>query len=153
MPWISSSTAWSNYPIFLLDRATLKFEQAKVMNVQPNYQSVNMNRIEVNVTIQNKEGKQNTYAVADSEQSAYAGNLFISTSKDCIINEVNALKNASEEVLSKVEEHKQTVEKCKELLAELDTTFRDQQKTNERLNQMECKLDEIFKFVKSQKQE
>lgn len=142
-----------NYPIFLLDRATLKFEQAKVMNVQPNYQSVNMNRIEVNVTIQNKEGKQNTYAVADSEQSAYAGNLFISTSKDCIINEVNALKNASEEVLSKVEEHKQTVEKCKELLAELDTTFRDQQRTNERLNQMESKLDEIFKFVKSQKQE
>lgn len=143
----------SNYPIFLLDRATLKFEQAKVMNVQPNYQSVNMNRIEVNVTIQNKEGKQNTYAVADSEQSAYAGNLFISTSKDCIINEVNALKNASEEVLSKVEEHKQTVEKCKELLAELDTTFRDQQKTNARLDQMENKLDEIFKFVKSQKQE
>ena len=142
-----------NYPIFLLDRATLKFEQAKVMNVQPNYQSVNMNRIEVNVTIQNKEGKQNTYAVADSEQSAYAGNLFISTSKDCIINEVNALKNASEEVLSKVEEHKQTVEKCKELLAELDTTFRDQQKTNKRLDQMENKLDEIFKFVKSQKQE
>lgn len=142
-----------NYPIFLLDRATLKFEQAKVMNVQPNYQSVNMNRIEVNVTIQNKEGKQNTYAVADSEQSAYAGNLFISTSKDCIINEVNALKNASEEVLSKVEEHKQTVEKCKELLAKLDTTFRDQQKTNERLDQMENKLDEIFKFVKSQKQE
>ena len=142
-----------NYPIFLLDRATLKFEQAKVMNVQPNYQSVNMNRIEVNVTIQNKEGKQNTYAVADSEQSAYAGNLFISTSKDCIINEVNALKNASEEVLSKVDEHKQTVEKCKELLAELDTTFRDQQKTNQRLDQMENKLDEIFKFVKSQKQE
>lgn len=142
----------SNYPIFLLDRATLSFEQAKVMNVQPNYQSVNMNRIEVNVTIQTKEGKQNTYAVADSEQSAYAGNLFISTSKDCIINEVNALKNASEEVLSKVDEHKQTVEKCKELLAELDTSFRDQQKTNERLDQMESKLDEIFKFVKSQKQ-
>lgn len=141
----------SNYPIFLLDRATLSFEQAKVMNVQPNYQSVNMNRIEVNVTIQTKEGKQNTYAVADSEQSAYAGNLFISTSKDCIINEVNALKNASEEVLSKVEEHKKTVEKCKELLAELDTSFRDQQKTNERLDQMESKLDEIFKFVKSQK--
>ena len=142
----------SNYPIFLLDRATLSFEQARVMNVQPNYQSVNMNRIEVNVTIQNKEGKQNTYAVADSEQSAYAGNLFISTSKDSIINEVNALKNASEEVLSKVEEHKQTVEKCKNLLAELDTSFRDQQRTNQRLDQMENKLDEIFKFVKSQKQ-
>lgn len=143
----------SNYPIFLLDRATLSFEQARVMNVQPNYQSVNMNRIEVNVTIQNKEGKQNTYAVADSEQSAYAGNLFISTSKDSIINEVNALKNASEEVLSKVDEHKQTVEKCKNLLAELDTSFRDQQKTNQRVDQMENKLDEIFKFVKSQKQE
>lgn len=143
----------SNYPIFLLDRATLSFEQAKVMNVQPNYQSVNMNRIEVNVTIQTKEGKQNTYAVADSEQSAYAGNLFISTSKDCIINEVNVLKNASEEVLNKVDEHKKTVEKCKELLAELDTSFRDQQKTNERLDQMESKLDEIFKFVKSQKPE
>ncbi len=139
----------SNYPIYLLDRASLGFEQARVMNVQPNYQSVNMNKIEVNVTIQTKDGKQNTYAVADSEQSAYAGNLFISTSKDSIINEVNALKNASEEVLEKVDEHKKTVEKCKKLLGELDTAFRDQQKTNERLDNLENKLDEIFKFVKS----
>ena len=47
----------------------------------------------------------------------------------------------------------QTVKDCDNLLSELDTTFRDQQKTNERLNQMESKLDEIFKFVKSQKHE
>lgn len=34
------------------------------------------------------------------------------------------------------------------VLAELDTTFRDQQRTNERLDNLENKLDEIFKFVK-----
>ncbi len=139
----------SGYPIYLLDRTALKYEQAKVMNVQGNFTPTTFGKMEVNVTVQTADGKQNTYSVTDTEQTAYAGTLLLATSKDCVINEVNALKSNSEEVLAKVEEHKRIVEVCGKLLAELDTAFRDQQRTNERLDKMECKLDEIFKFVKS----
>lgn len=95
-----------------------------------------------------KDGKQNTYSVTDSEQAAYAGTLLIASNKEAVINEINILKSNSEEVLNKVEEHKHIVSECGKLLAELDTTFRDQQRTNERLDNLENKLDEIFKFVK-----
>lgn len=139
----------SGYPIYLLDRTALKYEQAKVMNVQGNFTPSTFGKMEVNVTVLTADGKQNTYSVTDTEQTAYAGSLLLATSKECVINEVNALKSNSEEVLAKVEEHKRIVEECGKLLAELDTAFRDQQRTNERLDKMECKLDEIFKFVKS----
>ena len=137
----------SGYPIYLFDRASLKYEQAKVMNVQPNYQA-GYGKMEVNVTVQTKDGNQNIYSVTDTEQSAYANTLLLTTSKDCVINEVNVLKANSEEVLSKVDEHRRIVEECGKLLSELDTSFRDQQRTNERLDNLESKLDEIFRFVK-----
>ena len=138
----------SGYPIFLFDRASLKYEQAKVMSVQQNYNPSSFGKMEVNVTIQTKDGKQNTYSVTDSERTAYAGTLLIATQKDCVVNEVNVLKSNSEDALQRVNEHKRIVEACGKLLSELDTTFRDQQKTNERLDNLENKLDEIFKFVK-----
>lgn len=137
----------SGYPIFLFDRASLRYEQARVMSVQPNYQA-SFGKMEVNVTVQTNDGGQNTYSVADTERSAYANTLLLTTDKDCVINEVNALKATSEEVLGKVDEHKRIVEKCGKLLSELDTSFRDQQRTNERLDNLENKLDRIFEFVK-----
>ena len=138
----------SGYPIYLFDRASLRYEQAKVMRAQPNYQPTTIGKLETNITVQTKDGKQNTYRVTDSEQAAYAGTLLIASNKDAVINEINILKSNSEEVLNKVEEHKHIVSECGKLLAELDTTFRDQQRTNERLDNLENKLDEIFKFVK-----
>lgn len=138
----------SGYPIYLFDRASLRYEQAKVMSAQQNYQPTTIGKLETNITVQTKDGKQNTYSVTDSEQAAYAGTLLIASNKDAVINEINILKSNSEEVLNKVEEHKHIVSECGKLLAELDTTFRDQQRTNERLDNLENKLDEIFKFVK-----
>lgn len=138
----------SGYPIYLFDRASLKYEQAKVMNAQPNYQPTTIGKLETNITVQTKDGKQNTYSVTDSEQATYAGTLLVAATKEAVINEINILKSNSEEVLNKVEEHKHIVSECGKLLAELDTTFRDQQRTNERLDNLENKLDEIFKFVK-----
>lgn len=138
----------SGYPIYLFDRASLRYEQAKVMSAQPNYQHTTIGKLETNITVQTKDGKQNTYSVTDSEQAAYAGTLLIASNKEAVINEINILKSNSEEVLNKVEEHKHIVSECGKLLAELDTTFRDQQRTNERLDNLENKLDEIFKFVK-----
>lgn len=138
----------AGYPVYLFDRASLAYEQAKVMNVLPNYNVGNYGKMEVNITIQTKDGKQNTYSVADTEQSAYAGNLLVSTSKECVINEINALRNNSDEILQNVDSHKRIVKECDKLLAELDTGFRDKKNTERRLDTLEQTMQEILKYVK-----
>ncbi len=107
----------SGYPVYLLDRTALVYEQAKVMAVQQNYTPSSFGKMEVNVTIQTKDGKQNIYSVADTERTAYAGTLLIATEKESIVNELNMLKSNSEEALGKMDEHKRTIERCTSLLA------------------------------------
>lgn len=156
----------AGFPIYLFDRASRKFKQGKVTsnpcpdmsgnkpNMMPQMPGMpSFGTVNVKVSVQTEDGKQATYSVVDTEQTAYSDTLVISCSKENIINEVNALKNQANDIINKMPDFEQTVKDCDNLLSELDTTFRDQQKTNERLDQMESKLDEIFKFVKSQKHE
>ena len=53
----------SGYPIYLLDRTALKYEQGKVMAVglpHADVQPGNFGKMLIDVTIQAKDGKQNT---------------------------------------------------------------------------------------------
>ena len=109
----------------------------------------NYNKLYVDVCVQTEDGIQNTYLVADTEQSAYHNTLVISCSKENIINEVNALKTQAEDVLGKVPEFEKTVEDCNKLLESLDTSFREQQATEKRLSKLEEGMAEILQFVKS----
>lgn len=137
----------SGYPIYLFDRASIQYEQAKVMSVQQNFAPSNFGKMEVNITVQTKDGKQNTYSVVDTEQSAYANTLLLTTSKDYVINEVNALKTNSEDALNKIDDHKRIVDECDKLLSEIDTSFRDKQDTNHRLTTLEDLMREVLKKI------
>ncbi len=133
----------SGYPVYLLDRTALRYEQGKVMAVSPPHTDVqpgNFGKMLVEVGIQTKDGKQNTYSVSDTEQTAYAGSLLITCNKECVVNEVRAIKAQAEETLAKVETSRKTAEDCKALLEELDTTFKDRQETEKRFQ----KIDERF---------
>lgn len=156
----------AGFPVYIFDRVNRTYKKAKVMNNptpdmsgnKPNMMAPmpgmpNFGTMNVKVSVQTEDGKQATYSVVDTEQTAYSEALVISCSKESIINEVNALRNQANDIIKKVPDFEQTVKDCDKLLEELDTSFRDQQRTNKRLDQMETKLDEIFKFVKSQKQE
>lgn len=150
----------SGYPVYLLDRTALKYEQGKVMAVgapHADLQSGSYGKMLVDVTIQT-EGKQNTYSVSDTEQTAYAGSLLITCSKECVTNEVRAINTQAEEALSKVTEMQQKVASCKALLEELDTTFKDKQETekrfrkiDERFSGMEDKMDKILAAINKTK--
>ncbi len=148
----------SGYPVYLLDRNALKYEQGKVMAVgmpHADLQAGNFGKMLVDVTIQT-DGKQNTYSVCDTEQTAYAGNLLIATGKDCVVNEVRAINAQAEETLSKVSAAKNTVAACKDLLEELDSTFKERQETelrfrkiDERFGGIEDKMDRILAAIKA----
>lgn len=61
----------------------------------------------------------------------YAANIVLSTDKDGIVREVEAMKSASEEALAKVEQHKATLTKCSELLENLiQHSQKNERKTN-----------------------
>ena len=147
----------SGYPIYLLDRTALKYEQGKVMAVglpHTDLQAGNYGKMLVDITIQTDDGKQNTYSVSDIEQTAYAGSLLLTCNKECITNEVRALNAQAEETLAKVEEAKKVVAKCKALLEDLDTTFKDKQETekrfqkiDEKFSAMEGKMDKILAAI------
>lgn len=147
----------SGYPIYLLDRTALKYEQGKVMAVSLPHADVqpgNYGKLLVDVTIQFKDGKQNTYSVSDTEQTAYAGNLLITCNKECVVNEVRAINAQAEEILTKVESAQKTVDSCKVLLEELDTVFKDRQETEKKFNKiderftiMEDKMDKILSAI------
>ena len=147
----------SGYPIYLLDRTALKYEQGKVMAVglpHADVQPGNFGKMLVEVSIQTKDGKQNTYSVSDTEQTAYAGSLLITCNKECVMNEVRAINAQAEEILSKVSDNQTIVANCKALLEELDTTFRDKQETenrfhniDERFSAIESKMDKILAAI------
>lgn len=146
----------SGYPIYLLDRTALRYEQGKVMAVgmpHADLQTGNFGKMLIDVTIQ-ADGKQNTYSVSDTEKTAYAGSLLIACEKEYVINEVRAINAQAEETLAKVEASQKTVANCKALLEELDTTFKDKQETErrflkleERFGGIEDKMDKLLSAI------
>lgn len=151
----------SGYPIYLLDRTALRYEQGKVMAVgmpHADLQAGNFGKMLIDVTIQ-ADGKQNTYSVSDTEKTAYAGSLLIACEKECVINEVRAINAQAEETLAKVEASRKTVANCKTLLEELDTTFKDKQETEhrflkleERFGSIEDKMDRLLSVIAKNEQ-
>lgn len=147
----------SGYPVYLLDRTALKYEQGKVMAVSlphADIQPGNYGKMLVDISIQTNDGKHNTYSVSDTEQTAYAGNLLITCNKECVVNEVRAINAQAEEILAKADAAQKTVGSCKTLLEELDTAFKDKQETekkfnkiDERFSAMEDKMDKILSAI------
>lgn len=147
----------SGYPIYLLERTALIYRQGKVMSVgipHADLQPGNYGKMLVDISIQTPDGKTNTYSVCDTEQTAYAGSLLLSCSKECVTNEVRAIKTQTEETLAKVADAQKTIDGCKELLKELDTNYKDRQETekrflkiDDRFTAMEDKMDKILSAI------
>lgn len=146
----------SGYPVHLLDRTALIYRQGKVMSVgipHADLQPGNYGKMLVDVCIQTPDGKSNTYSVCDTEQTAYAGNLLLSCSKECVTNEVRAIKAQTEDALAKVADAQKTIDNCKALLEELDTAYKDRQETEKRFQTIEEKMDRILSAINRNNQQ
>lgn len=144
----------SGYPVHLLDRTALIYRQGKVMSVgipHADLQPGNYGKMLVDVCIQTPDGKSNTYSVCDTEQTAYAGNLLLSCSKECVTNEVRAIKAQTEDALAKVADAQKTIDNCKALLEELDTAYKDRQETEKRFQTIEEKMDRILTAINNKR--
>lgn len=133
------------YPVYMLDKDSVKTATGKTVNVsQPrfantsaaggNYQATA--QMYVDVTIET-EGQTKTYSIPDTLGVTYAGNVVLSTDRDGILRDVEAMKNQSEEALKNVERHKETIACCEKILEEWNPAFAEKKRQDERISGLE----------------
>lgn len=151
-----------NYPVFILDRQGLKVVQGKVIsttfphidvngNLKANINNINATNptgacLIVDITIE-AEGKTATYAIPENAAVTYAGNLVLSTDREGLIREIEAMKNSAEQILSSVDHQKAIVEKSSTLLAELNPMYKEKIKTEERFDKIENTVSEMKEIL------
>ena len=149
-----------NYPVFILDKQELKILQGKVLSAA--FPRVDMNggvktnnfsptnptgaQMVVDVTVE-ADGKTATYAIPENLSITYAGNMVLSTDREGLSREVEAMKNAAEQILSSVDRQKDIVEKSSALLAELNPAYRDKMQTEERFGEIESSVSEMKEML------
>lgn len=133
----------AGYPVYFLDKNETKYYQGKVISVAvPRYDSSQIGisqqatSLVVDITIE-ANGATRTYTIPETSTLTYAANIVLSTDKDGIVREVEAMKSASEEALAKVEIHKQTVANCNQLLEELNPIFAEKRAQDKRIEGIE----------------
>lgn len=140
-----------NYPVFILDKQNVKFTQGKVQSVSfphmDNSAPIGMNKTVIDVVIE-ADGKSATYAMPENLSIVYAGDIVLSTDKDGIVREIEAMKMSAEQVLNSVDRQREIVEKSSQLLVELNPEFKAKQENEQRLSSLESSMKELKDMMK-----
>ena len=148
-----------NYPVYILDKQSVTFTQGKVVNISlPRLNIGNngmpimppspaSNAMMVDVTVE-VNGRTATYSIPENLAVTYAGNTVLSTDKEGISREIEAMRATAEQVLNSVDRQKEIVEKSKTLLAELNPAYREKKETDERFNRIEGDVSEMKGMMK-----
>lgn len=135
-----------NYPVFILNKQDVTFSQGKVTSVSlPHMDNSNpmvMGKSVIDVAIET-EGKSATYAIPENLSIVYAGDIVLSTDRDGIMREVEAMKASAEQAIKNVERQKMIVEKSTSLLTELNPVFKEKQENEQRMTKMENSIEEL----------
>lgn len=132
------------YPIYLFDRQSFKASQGKVVAVSvPHYDmKAPSGQMVVDIKVE-ADGNATEYVVLDGSSTAYSGNIMLSTDRDGIVREVEAMKEQAERVLASVDEQKHIAEQAKELLAELNPMYKERVETEKRFTSIESGMAEL----------
>lgn len=148
------------YTIYLLNKGeTIKAGQGKVISVSQPYfpqpsigsvQPVNMQNMQrlVDVAVE-YDGKNNTFAIPETLSIADANNLVLSTDRDGILRDVEALKNQSQEVVSSVAKHEGIIKQCDEILQSWNPVFAQKAAQDKKIENMEQRLEGLSSEIKS----
>lgn len=135
----------NGYPIHLLERSTMTYEEGRVMSVglpHTDFKGAGFGRMLIDITVQTGD-KKNTYEVSDSERTAYAGTTLIAADKESVVAEVRAAKTETESALAKIDEQRSLLDKASTLLEQLDTAYRDRTATENRFEKIENNMGEM----------
>ena len=134
------------YPVYILDKSNLNFSQGKTTAVSFSRMGVNQKtgKAEMvrDITIE-ADDKTATYTIPEELSVTYAGNLVLSTDKQGLINDVNAVQSRAEQILAQREEAETLLAKAPGLLAELNPVYKEKQETEKRFSKIEDTIAEM----------
>lgn len=138
------------YNAYILRTDTMELSVAKVTAVGfPRWNDRPIgttNGMVVDITLE-ANGTTATYVMCESD-SAYIGNgLVVTTTKDLMQHEIEAIKNKAEQALSEATRHKQVLDKANTLLADISPEMKREQETETRMQAMEDTLREMQKTL------
>lgn len=147
-----------NYSVYIFDKQKVECVQGKVLSVSlPRMQMpssmTSMNQMGttpmvVDITVETN-GRTATYTIPENLSVTYAGNLVLSTEREGVVREIEAMKNTAEQVLNSVERQKEIKEKATELLVELNPVYKEKKDTEERFNKIENSVSEMKNMLSS----
>lgn len=129
------------YPVYVLHKGQMTARTGKVTMVsQPRFPQVAQqpmaSGLVMDVTIE-EDGQSRTYTMPESSAVVCAGDVIISTDRGGILMEVEAMRNASEEVVNSVQRHREIMEKCDRILTEWNPALAEKKQQEERISSLE----------------
>lgn len=144
-----------NYPVYILNKQDVSFSQGKVTSVSfphlDNSNAMVMGKTVIDVAIE-VDGKSATYAIPENLSIVYANDIVLSTDKEGIMREVEAMKSSAEQAMKNVERQKAIAERAGSLLTELNPIYREKQENEQRIAKMESSIGEMGKSIEELKQ-
>lgn len=135
-----------NYTVYILDKQDMNISQAKVSAVgfprMDIMQNTHNTQTVVDITL-DSNSKIATYTIPENLSVTYAGNIVLSTDKDGLMHEIEAMKNNAEQVLASVDKQKQILDKANTLLSELNPVYKEKKETDLRFSKIENSISEM----------
>ena len=139
-----------NYPIHILDKQEFEIYTGKAAAVSfPKLEinpETNKPEMMVSVTIE-AGGKTATYAIPENLSVSFAGNLVFATEKHLLLNEAKAVKANAEQIIAAAPKAQKIIDKSSAIFAELDSTFKERQETEQRFNKIEGSISEMKEMM------
>ena len=138
------------FQVHTLDTNTVpKYELGKVVAVseprylppQPGqYQAMQTRVVDLTVEL---TGETKTYTVPESQNVAKAMGITLSTSIDPIMNELNAIKNTSQDIINSVDAHRAKIEACESILEDINPAFKQTREQDRKIAGIENKVNDL----------
>lgn len=134
-------------PLCLLDRATLTLKSAQVQSVSfPKpvmTQPFGVNNTTIDVVAVSNGETIHLPNVPSNLSVATVNGIIVAENRDAMSGEVESIQRMTQQVIDNYDAHIQTVDRCKELMKELNPQFAEEQKQKERIAQLEESLAEM----------
>lgn len=142
-------------PIYLLDRtSTLEYKIGEVVGVsQPKFNSLG-NTVDLKIKIDDSVQEFNGIPTINSYVSYNNGKVIISETKQSIQNEVEGILENRRNIIENIDNYKQEIADCEDILRKLNPQFAKDKERDDRLlnlenrfDGVESKLDKIFNLI------
>lgn len=144
-----------NYPVYILDKHEFQVTQGKATAVSFPRVEVNQKtgrtEMVVDVTIE-ADGKTATYAIPENLSVTFAGNLVLSTDKQGLTGEVEALVASAEQIIASVPRANKIKAEAPAMLASLNPVYKEKQETEQRFGKIEGSISEMKELMKQQQE-